>query len=87
MVADGLAVIAIDLLYQLRHSRGIRLVVQERLSAALPAALRDERLRLAEIATTPVAEERATPESHRRFLAEDVARWRPIIQTAGEYGD
>jgi tripartite-type tricarboxylate transporter receptor subunit TctC len=63
--------------------------VQERLSAAIRAALREERLRqrFAELMTAPAAEERATPAYHRRFLAEEVARWRPIIQAAGQYAD
>ena len=63
--------------------------VQERLSAAIRAALREERLRqrFAELVTAPAAEERATPAYHRRFLAEEVARWRPIIQAAGQYAD
>jgi len=63
--------------------------VQERLSAAIRAALREERLRqrFAELVTAPAADERATPAFHRRFLAEEVARWRPIIQAAGQYAD
>jgi tripartite-type tricarboxylate transporter receptor subunit TctC len=63
--------------------------VQERLSAALRAALRDERVqqRFAELVTEPATEDRATPAYHRRFLAEEVARWRPIIQAANEYAD
>jgi putative tricarboxylic transport membrane protein len=63
--------------------------VQERLSAAIRAALREERLRqrFAELVTEPATEERATPAFHRRFLAEEVARWRPIIQAAGQYAD
>ena len=63
--------------------------VQERLSAAIRAALREDRLRqrFAELVTAPAADERATPAYHRRFLAEEVARWRPIIQAAGQYAD
>ena len=63
--------------------------VQERLSAALRAALREERLRqrFADLVTEPASEERATPAYHRRFLAEEVARWRPIIQAANVYAD
>lgn len=63
--------------------------VQERLSAALRAALRDGRVRqrFAELVTDPVTEDRATPAHHRRFLAEEVARWRPILQAANEYAD
>jgi tripartite-type tricarboxylate transporter receptor subunit TctC len=63
--------------------------VQERLSAAIRSALREDRLRqrFAELVTAPAADERATPAYHRRFLAEEVARWRPIIQAAGQYAD
>ena len=63
--------------------------VQERLSSAIRAALREERLRqrFAELVTAPATEERATPAFHRQFLAEEVARWRPIIQAAGQYAD
>ena len=69
--------------------KGTPEAVQERLSAAIQAALREERVRerFAELVTAPAAEERATPAYHRRFLAEEVARWRPIIQAAGQYAD
>ncbi|MFC3127162.1 tripartite tricarboxylate transporter substrate-binding protein [Pseudoroseomonas globiformis] len=63
--------------------------VQERLATALRNALQDGRVRqrLADLVTEPVTEDRATPTYHRRFLAEEVARWRPIIQAANEYAD
>lgn len=63
--------------------------IQERLSAAIRAALQEERLlaRFKELVTEPASQERATPAYHRRFLAEEVARWRPIIQEAGQYAD
>lgn len=63
--------------------------IQERLATAIRAALREERLRqrFSELVTEPATDERATPAFHRRFLAEEVARWRPIIQAAGQYAD
>ncbi|MFC7608073.1 tripartite tricarboxylate transporter substrate-binding protein [Teichococcus aestuarii] len=63
--------------------------IQERLATAIRAALREERLltRFAELVTAPASQERATPARHRRHLAEEVARWRPIIQEAGQYAD
>lgn len=63
--------------------------IRAALSGALCAALREDRLkaRLAELVTEPASQERATEEYHRRFLAEEVARWRPIIQAAGQYAD
>ena len=63
--------------------------VQEAVAAALRGALREERLRarFAELLTEPAPEERATPAFHRRFLAEEVERWRPVIQAVGAYAD
>lgn len=63
--------------------------VQERLSAAIRAALREERLkqRFAELVTEVATPEQATPAYHRRHLAAEVARWRPIIQEANVYAD
>jgi tripartite-type tricarboxylate transporter receptor subunit TctC len=63
--------------------------VQEAIAAALRGALREERLRarFAELLTEPATEERATPAFHRRFLVEEVERWRPVIQAAGAYAD
>jgi tripartite-type tricarboxylate transporter receptor subunit TctC len=63
--------------------------IQQRLAAALRAALREPTLRqrFADLVTAPAPEERATPAFHRRFLAEEIARWRPLIQAAGVYAD
>jgi tripartite-type tricarboxylate transporter receptor subunit TctC len=69
--------------------KGTPPAVQERLARAIRAALKEERLRqrFTELVTTPVDDNRATPAFHRRFLAEEVARWRPIIQAAGQFAD
>ena len=63
--------------------------IQQRVSAALRAALREERLRrrFAELLTDVPDEARATTAFHRRFLREEVDRWRPIIQAAGQFAD
>jgi tripartite-type tricarboxylate transporter receptor subunit TctC len=63
--------------------------VQERLATAIRAALREERLRarFADLVTEVASSEQATPAAHRRHLTEEVARWRPIIQSAGVYAD
>ena len=63
--------------------------VQDRLAAALRAALREDRLRsrFADLVTEAAGDDRATPAFHRRFLAEEVARWRPVIEAAGVYAD
>jgi len=63
--------------------------VQERLATAIRAALREERLRarFADLVTEVATPEQATPAAHRKHLAAEVARWRPIIQAAGVYAD
>jgi tripartite-type tricarboxylate transporter receptor subunit TctC len=63
--------------------------VVDRLNRALVAALRDESIarRFGELGTAPVAVARATPEIHRTFWQEDIAKWRPLIQAAGQYAD
>jgi tripartite-type tricarboxylate transporter receptor subunit TctC len=63
--------------------------IVERLNRALVAALRDENIarRFADLGTAPVAIERATPEVHRTFWQADIAKWRPLIQAAGQFAD
>jgi tripartite-type tricarboxylate transporter receptor subunit TctC len=63
--------------------------IQEKLSAALRAALKEEKLRqrYADLLTDIPSDERQTIAFHRRFVAEEVARWRPVIQAAGAYAD
>jgi tripartite-type tricarboxylate transporter receptor subunit TctC len=55
--------------------------IQEHISAALRAALKEDLL------TDVPSDERASIVFHRRFVAEEVDRWRPIIEAAGAYAD
>jgi tripartite-type tricarboxylate transporter receptor subunit TctC len=61
----------------------------DRLNRALLAALADANVarRFADLGTTPVTAARATPEYHREFWQADIAKWRPLIQAAGQYAD
>lgn len=63
--------------------------IVSRLSTALQAALSDQNLirRFNDLGTEPVAQDKATPDAHRAFWQADIARWRPIIQAAGQYAD
>jgi tripartite-type tricarboxylate transporter receptor subunit TctC len=85
----GLPEFAVSVWHGLYAPKGTPAEVQQRLSRALQAALRDEKLvsRFADLGTTPVAQDRATPEAHRRFWQADIAKWRPIIQAAGQFAD
>ncbi|WP_421988427.1 tripartite tricarboxylate transporter substrate binding protein BugD [Roseococcus sp.] len=69
--------------------RGTPTEVVARLSRALQVALREPGLvrRFQDLGTEPVAQERATPEAHRAFWTADIARWRPVIQAAGQFAD
>jgi tripartite-type tricarboxylate transporter receptor subunit TctC len=59
--------------------------VVAKLSGALQAALKDQNVidRFAELGTTPVAEDRATPEAHEEHLKAQIELWKPIIEAAG----
>ncbi len=61
----------------------------ERLNAALLKALAEPNLvrRFGDLGTTPVPANRATPEYHRTFWQQDIQKWRPLIQAAGQYAD
>ena len=43
--------------------------------------------RLADLATVPVAPERATPEALRATYGAEVAKWEPLVKAAGVYAD
>ncbi|WP_135468215.1 tripartite tricarboxylate transporter substrate binding protein BugD [Crenalkalicoccus roseus] len=85
----GLPDLQVTIWHGLYAPRGTPAPVIERLSRALQVALRDEKVvsRFADLGTAPVAQEQATPEAHRRFWQADIAKWRPVIQAAGQYAD
>ena len=59
------------------------------LVAGLQAALKDAnvKLRLAELGTEPVAQNRATPGALKAQLTAEIDKWRPVIKKAGQYAD
>ncbi len=63
--------------------------VIDRLNRALRVALRDERVvaRLTELGTAPEPEATGSPEALRDLLASEIARWKPILEAAGEFAD
>jgi tripartite-type tricarboxylate transporter receptor subunit TctC len=63
--------------------------VVERLNRALLAALRDPAVgrRMADLGSLPAAGERTTPEGAQAFWRAEIARWRPLIESAGQYAD
>jgi tripartite-type tricarboxylate transporter receptor subunit TctC len=85
----GLPGFEVSVWHGLYAPKGTDAAILNRLSRALQAALREDRLvaRFAELGTAPVSQEQATPEFHRRYWQADIAKWRPIIQAAGQYAD
>ena len=61
----------------------------ERLSKALQVALKDSNVvaRFAELGTVPSAEADATPAALKAKLESEIARWKPVIESAGQYAD
>ena len=69
--------------------KGTPAAVNERLSKALQVALKDQNVtaRFAELGTTPSPEADATPAALKAKLESEIARWKPVIESAGQYAD
>ncbi len=63
--------------------------IVNKLSEALKTALADQKVidRFAELGTAPVAADQATPAALQEKLLAEIDRWKPVIETAGEYAD
>ncbi|MCO7736209.1 tripartite tricarboxylate transporter substrate-binding protein [Brucella intermedia] len=69
--------------------KGTPAAITERLSKSLQLALKDPNVvaRFAELGTKPSSESDATPAALKAKLESEVARWKPIIEAAGQYAD
>jgi tripartite-type tricarboxylate transporter receptor subunit TctC len=63
--------------------------VIERLNRAMLAALRDENVarRMAQLGSGPAGGERTTPEGAQAFWRAEIARWKPLLEAAGQFAD
>ena len=63
--------------------------VTERLSKSLQLALKDPNVvaRFAELGTAPSSDSDATPAGLKAKLESEIARWKPVIEAAGQYAD
>lgn len=89
VVEAGLPNVQVAVWHGLYAPRGTAQPIIERLSQSLQKALQADsvKTRFAELGTAPVALDRATPAAHRAHLEAEIARWRPIIQAAGQFAD
>jgi tripartite-type tricarboxylate transporter receptor subunit TctC len=89
VVEAGLPSIQVAVWHGLYAPRGTPEAIVNRLSQSLQKALQADSVksRFAELGTAPVALDRATPAALRSHLEAEIARWRPIIQAAGQFAD
>jgi tripartite-type tricarboxylate transporter receptor subunit TctC len=69
--------------------KGTPKAVVDKLAAALQGALKDEKViaRLADLGAEPVSQQAATPAALDKYLADEIAKWKPVIESAGVYAD
>ena len=69
--------------------KGTAKAINDKLGAALQAALKDDtvKARFAELGTAPEPVARQTPDALRAHLAAEINKWGPIIKKAGVYAD
>jgi tripartite-type tricarboxylate transporter receptor subunit TctC len=85
----GMPDLQVSIWHGLYAPRGTPAAIIDRANAALRVALRDEKVvaRFAELGLVPEPAERANPAAHRAFWQAEVAKWRPVLQSAGQYAD
>ena len=85
----GLEGMEVGIWHGLYAPKGTPAEVTERLSKSLQAALKDPNVvaRFAELGTVPSPEADATPAALKTKLEGEIARWKPIIEAAGQYAD
>ncbi|WP_343315611.1 tripartite tricarboxylate transporter substrate-binding protein [Brucella sp. BE17] len=85
----GLDGMQIGIWHGIYAPKGTSAEITERLSKSLQVALKDQNVvaRFAELGTEPSPESDATPQALKDKLESEVARWKPIIEAAGQYAD
>lgn len=85
----GLTNFDVSIWHGLYAPKGTPADVVERLSKSLQVALADQNVvdRFAELGTTPSSAEDATPAALKAKLESEIARWKPVIEAAGQYAD
>jgi tripartite-type tricarboxylate transporter receptor subunit TctC len=85
----GLPGFQVGIWHGLYAPKGTPAEVTERLSKSLQVALKDPNVvaRFAELGTVPSSEADATPAALKAKLEAEIARWKPVIEAAGQYAD
>jgi tripartite-type tricarboxylate transporter receptor subunit TctC len=85
----GLADFQVGIWHGIYAPKGTPTEAVERLSKALQVALKDQNVaaRFAELGTAPSSETDATPAALKAKLESEIARWKPVIEAAGQFAD
>ncbi|MCO5083969.1 MAG: tripartite tricarboxylate transporter substrate-binding protein [Rhizobiaceae bacterium] len=85
----GLPGMQVGIWHGLYAPKGTPVEATERLSKSLQVALKDSNVvaRFAELGTAPSSDADATPAALKAKLESEIARWKPIIEAAGQYAD
>jgi tripartite-type tricarboxylate transporter receptor subunit TctC len=88
-IEGGLADFQVGIWHGVYAPKGTPAEATERLSKALQVALKDPNVvaRFAELGTVPSSEAEATPAALKTKLETEIARWKPVIEAAGQYAD
>lgn len=88
-VEGGLADFQVGIWHGIYAPKGTPADITTRLSKSLQVALKDPNVvaRFAELGTEPSSEADATPEALKAKLESEIARWKPVIEAAGQYAD
>ncbi|WP_420962375.1 tripartite tricarboxylate transporter substrate-binding protein [Brucella sp. IR073] len=85
----GLPGFTVGIWHGIYAPKGTPAEVTQKLSVSLQKALKDQNVvaRFAELGTLPATDAEATPEGLKAKLETEVARWKPVIDGAGQYAD
>ena len=85
----GLANFEVGIWHGVYAPKGTPQAALDKLTASLQKALKDPVVveRFASLGTAPVSEADATPAALKAKLESEIARWKPVIEAAGEYAD
>jgi tripartite-type tricarboxylate transporter receptor subunit TctC len=85
----GLTGMEFGIWHGLYAPKGTPAEITDRLSKSLQVALKDPNVaaRFAELGTVPSSEADATPAALKAKLESEIARWKPVIEAAGQYAD
>ncbi|SOC94945.1 Tripartite-type tricarboxylate transporter, receptor component TctC [Rhizobium sp. AN5] len=86
---SGLPKLEVGIWHGIYTPKGTPAEINEKLSKSLQVALKDKNVvaRFAELGTTPSPEADATPAVLKTKLESEIARWKPVIEGAGQYAD